>query len=555
VYAIERSFRIADSEGGVSTIDTVEGEPTKSPTRHPTSGPGLFDGSNNLDTTPADSDDLFKTEEPFVTLDAGFHTIDPAYVVNNLGYSDATIPVEVFVTSNSFAMVTDGVIIAPTKGNSISLSVEAYVLANGGVFIGSSSGDELPPGDGIHLQGQTKVDIMEGTLSEGGSTIDPNQQAGASVHTSGEAKVIIKGGEFIGGTNSANSDNNGPSLEVMGNSTVEIYGGTFFGAWRVQNKSSVLLHACQFTFESGVVKAKLLDTTMLEVQVTSDSTRNIMAEIYSAEICLTRGPTKQPTQLPTLQTALPMSPLSLRPTASPSQSSLLAPSPMPTLEPSSKLSALPSRLPSTAAVSKQSPVPSSSPTNDTMLESFQSQEGSSNPSVSPTPKPLWETFEFAPSVELDSSSGQITALNFSTDLLHPQNTSIANPTNIFISEYSDVVGPVTTSNIRMALSLSDQAIANGADFFVETASFAKTTSNYINQFYSDMGKEAYGVKADIKVHNVAQVGATLWIEVVYQQTTLFRSYLTSYDITVEDVIRGPFLTQQGKGHFNFLDEV
>eukprot|EP00804_Cyclotella_cryptica_P000300 CCRYP_010233-RA/>CCRYP_010233-RA protein AED:0.20 eAED:0.20 QI:1126/1/1/1/1/1/5/120/1388 len=477
VYAIERSFRIAYTEGGVSTVDPVEGAPTsnpsKPPTKTPTSSPSkssVFEWPVSVESTP-ESENLFKADvvatsapsssipmRPFVTLAAGFYTVDPAYV-SSLGYKESTIPVTVYVSSNSFAMVTDGVTIAPTKGSGISLNGESYVFAKGGSFIGCPSGDWQAPGEGIYLQGHSKIDVMDGVVVKGGNTSEEGQPAGAALQANGDSKVTIRGGDFYGGTNSYAPENNGPSLEISGNSTATIYGGRFVGTWNVRGGGSIVLHACMFVLASDSVTAKLVDGRIMNVTFTSDSESSISAVIHKEDECLSRAPTKHPTGPPTvLPTKLPTPQPSLRPTPLPSKRPTtmptLSPLPRPTLAPLSTPSSAPSQhyspkpiasvinsdsSPTLTPLDQPSPGLSDSPaTNDLItstqtlppstsststISSFDQGESSSSsdpylslspiqtsPAISPTAKPIWLPWNFRPpDIIADSTSGQPTA--------------------------------------------------------------------------------------------------------------------------------------------------
>lgn len=375
VYSIERSFRIADVEGGVSAIDTVVGAPTQVPTPNPSNG-NLFDDLNSVDGPTLDSESLFKVEEPFITLEAGFHTIDPTYV-RNLGYPNSTIPVGVNITSNGFAMIDAGVTIAPIAGNALSLSRSAYLLANGGNFTGASSSDIIPsPGYGIYLEGESKVDIMGGVIVNGGDAVGQMQSFGAALHARDYSEVTIRGGEFHGGTNTIGRRSNKSSIEVAGNATVVVYGGSFFGGWDVRDEGSIVIHVCSFISLTDSVMAKLLDSSFLNVQFTSDELGSIKPEYHGQQECLGSATAIEPAKPPTA------SPATLRPSSlSPSKH----PSAMSTSSPAIKPTATPSRGPSRS--------PSLWPT--VRMESSLPPAGVSL-SNSPTLKQIWNASDFAP---------------------------------------------------------------------------------------------------------------------------------------------------------------
>lgn len=321
VYAIERSFRIADLDGD-------EGEPTQSPSVGSTKG-NLFDTDpSSVDGTMIGSDNLFKVEEPLIILGAGFHTIDSAYA-SSLGYQNSTIPVEVKITSNAFAMVTDGVTIAPTRGNALSLNGSSYVLANGGSFIGSSSDVS---GYGIHLIDDSKIDIMEGVLVQGGSTTDQMQNPSAALYASGEAEITIRGGTFHGGNSTTDTN----SMELRGDASVTIYGGSFFGAWSVLEGASIILHVCSFLLTADYVMAKMLDSSFLNVPLAPGSNHtSITSILHSQQECSGCDTTRQPTSRPT--SLSPSNHPSVNPTSSPSTQipTTTSPSRGPSISPSS----------------------------------------------------------------------------------------------------------------------------------------------------------------------------------------------------------------------------
>jgi hypothetical protein len=356
VYAIERTFTIIGTEDGTST--------QSSPTSKPTNGNLFGSPDSSIDETSPDSDNLFKVEEPFLSFGVGFYTIDPVYV-SNLGYTNSTISVEVFVTSDSFTQVTDGVTIAPVvKGNAMSLNGSAYVLANGGVFIGSSVGNGEEAGHGISLDGTSKIDILEGVIVKGGSAEDHVQSA--ALHASGEAAVTIRGGEFHGEV-----DSNTPSLEVFDYAAVTIYGGLFVGAWNVRNGGSIIVHACSFVLGSDSVKAKLLDSTFLDVPFTSDGQSKITPEFHTQSECIGILATKQPTTTPS------------KPSQRPSTMPMLSPTLKPTITPSHR--------------------PSISPTKFMLMESSLPPADSSSTN-SPTMK-FWSASDFAPDEFPESELG------------------------------------------------------------------------------------------------------------------------------------------------------
>jgi hypothetical protein len=379
VYAIEKSFRIADVEEGASIINTVETAPASAPTSKPSRG-NLF--GDPIDETTLDSDNLFKVEEPFITIGSGFHTIDPDYI-SNLGYQNSTIPVEVNITSNSFVMVDAGVTIAPMKGNAMSLNGSAYVLANGGSFIGGTTSAASPtPGYGIYLEGESKIDIMGGVTVRGGDTVSQTQVLGAAVHASGNAEVTIRGGEFHSGSNTIGRNSNNVSIEVVGNATVVIHGGSFFGDWRVREGGSIVVHVCSFILLSDSVMAKLLDWSFLNVQFTSDGQNSITPKYHSQQECAGSATTKQPTAFPTSSPAALPTP---RPSSlSPSAQRSAIPTPSPTLQ----SAVTPSRRPS---LSPSISIESSLPPAEVPFTS------------SPTAKQIWGVSDFAPDDEFSQS--------------------------------------------------------------------------------------------------------------------------------------------------------
>lgn len=127
--------------------------------------------------------------------------------------------------------------------------------------------------------------------------------------------------------------------------------------------------------------------------------------------------------------------------------------------------------------------------------------------------------------------------------LLPHNASSASVSNTSIDDYSEVMGPTTTSNIRMSLFLSEEDIEDGKAVFIDKSSFSMTTSFFINQFYSVIGKDAYDVRSDIQVTNIKS-NVDMTVEMTYEQTTMYRTLLSS-NTSIEDLIRGPFLNNQG----------
>lgn len=388
VYAIERSFRIADTDGGKSTIDVYEGMPTQSPTSKPSKN-NLFDSPKSNETL-LDTDTLFKLETPFISFGTGFHTIDPGYV-ETLGYENSTIPLEVNVTSNSFVMVTDGITISPIKGNAMSLNSSAYVLASGGSFIGSCmTGQNC--GYGIYLEDESKIDIMDRVVVKGGNIKDVEQSAAAAIYARDEASVTILGGEFHGG------DTNRPSLQVTGNATIAVYGGSFFGDWDISNGGSIVVHACSFIMLSDSVMAKLPDSTFLNVAFTSDNQSEIRVEYHDQDDCISSvstddSPSKEPT--PVL-TYLPS-------TSKPSDNPSTAPSVPP-----------PQRFPSFQPSDSPSFSPNSTPTNSPTQPSPPEDESSMGSSLSPARVPTnsptmgqgWGGSDFTPQDHDGASIGR-----------------------------------------------------------------------------------------------------------------------------------------------------
>lgn len=347
VYAIERSFRISDAEGGASTIDPFEGAATKAPTSKPTEM-NVFD----LDT---------KAEQPFIILGDGSHTIDAAYV-SNLGYEDSTITVEVNVTSDSYAMVSNGVAISPAKGTAMSLNGSAYVLVNGGTFMGSPLG-----GYGMFLEDESKSDIIYGVVV--GIADAEGVYSGAALRVSDDSVVTIRGGEFHSGVN---GDTQVPSVEVADNATVNIYGGSFFGLWEVHDRGSIVLHVCNGILGAESIWAKLLDSSFLDVSFTAESRDRIT--LSEAE-CVNEPLTKQPTRF---LTPFPTPKPTPRPSSSPVSVS-------PTLSPSSR--------PSSTLDSQSQSFPSSTEPSLPLL-----------PTTSPSVSRIWNTSDFAPESEFESTN-------------------------------------------------------------------------------------------------------------------------------------------------------
>lgn len=98
----------------------------------------------------------------------------------------------------------------------------------------------------------------------------------------------------------------------------------------------------------------------------------------------------------------------------------------------------------------------------------------------------------------------------------------------------------------MTIVLSDDA----PNFYIDRTFFAETTAYVVNQFYSVIGREAYDVQTEIEVLEVKQVGATLNVMITYEQTTLYRSRFRAggieFDEQVENIVRGPFIAEEGK---------
>lgn len=133
--------------------------------------------------------------------------------------------------------------------------------------------------------------------------------------------------------------------------------------------------------------------------------------------------------------------------------------------------------------------------------------------------------------------------NSTLSALLPQNASSVTALNASLDDYSEVIGPTLTSNIQMVLFLSEEDIDSGKAVFIDKSSFSMTTSFFINQFYSVIGKDAYDVRSEIKVTNLKS-NVDMTVEMTYEQTTMYRTLLNS-NTSIEDVIRGPFLNSQG----------
>lgn len=109
-----------------------------------------------------------------------------------------------------------------------------------------------------------------------------------------------------------------------------------------------------------------------------------------------------------------------------------------------------------------------------------------------------------------------------------------------------MIGPTTTA-ARIVLHLSDES----PNFYIDRTFFAETTAFVVQQFYAVIGKEAFEVQTQIEVVDVKQVGATLQVEITYDQTVMYRTRFRAggglvSDTQIDDIIRGPFLNEEGE---------
>lgn len=107
-----------------------------------------------------------------------------------------------------------------------------------------------------------------------------------------------------------------------------------------------------------------------------------------------------------------------------------------------------------------------------------------------------------------------------------------------------MIGP-TSTRCQITIILSEDA----PNFYIDRTFFAETTAFVVDQFYSVIGKDAYDVQTEIEVLTVKQLGATLNVQIIFEQTTMYRSRFRaggiSFDEQIENVIRGPFLEEKG----------
>ena len=87
-------------------------------------------------------------------------------------------------------------------------------------------------------------------------------------------------------------------------------------------------------------------------------------------------------------------------------------------------------------------------------------------------------------------------------------------------------------------------------FFIDRTFFAETHAFVTDKFYSEAGKIAHNVQSEVEVIEIKQLGATLSVEITFEQTLMYRSRSrmgsSTHDTQTEGIIRGPFLQDEGK---------
>ena len=130
-------------------------------------------------------------------------------------------------------------------------------------------------------------------------------------------------------------------------------------------------------------------------------------------------------------------------------------------------------------------------------------------------------------------------------MLLPQNAPEAHDESLVVDEYSYVIGP-TTIIFQIELVLSEDTTS----FFIDRTFFAETHSFVTDKFYSGVGKAAHDVQSEVEVIKVKQLAATLRMEITFEHTLMYRSRSrigsSTYNTHTIDVIRGPFLREEGK---------
>ncbi|KAL7471238.1 hypothetical protein ACHAXS_011543, partial [Conticribra weissflogii] len=166
------------------------------------------------------------------------------------------------------------------------------------------------------------------------------------------------------------------------------------------------------------------------------------------------------------------------------------------------------------------------PVENQTVSSFETKP---SPTISPTQSNLFniEGTPYGDETVIDESQtpeGQVPTES------QTESAPIISPEN-----YTDVIGPATTNDIRMTL--------HGVNTLTDATTWATVTSFFIDSFYSTLGKRAYDTDSSIELKTqlptVSTVSGGVAVEVAYTQTTAYRK-LSTEDVSMDEIIIGPF---------------
>jgi len=165
-------------------------------------------------------------------------------------------------------------------------------------------------------------------------------------------------------------------------------------------------------------------------------------------------------------------------------------------------------------------------------------ETASSPTISPTLSNLFN-IEAPPSgdeVVIEEAPPPEDEVPIESPTESPPITSLEN--------YTDVIGPTTTNNIRMTL--------HGVNTLTDASMWATVTSFFIDNFFSTLGKRAYDTESSIELKTqlptVSTVSGGIAVEVAYSQTTAYRK-LSTEDVSMDEIILGPFFDEADRENY------